>query len=121
MNKAVAQSKPILYFCERYDSDRGEIGVGVLFQKGDLTVMVKASDPLGLSTCYIQYDKYNCETGKYEYYKNFSFEVAPKNKYLIFAKNADNDMAFQKPGIYRVYLLDEGKKNVACGLIEIIN
>jgi len=42
-----AQSSPIMYFCERYDADRGEIGISDRFTKGYLTVM---SEPIILST-----------------------------------------------------------------------
>ncbi len=33
-----AQSEPVLYFCERYDSRKGEVGVSDRFTTGFLTV-----------------------------------------------------------------------------------
>jgi hypothetical protein len=62
--KSYAQSQPVLYFCERYDSDDGEIGVSDRFTTGYLTVMVKSSTALGLKSCHIQFDRYNQSSGK---------------------------------------------------------
>lgn len=115
-----AQSQPVLYFCERYDSRKGEIGVSDRFTTGYLTVMVKCDYALNLRDCAIQYDKYNERTGKFDYYKKFSFSVDPDMKYIFFSKNDESDMRFDDPGFYRVFLLDEDDRTVASALIEII-
>ncbi|WP_337867038.1 hypothetical protein [Ignavibacterium sp.] len=44
-----AQSQPVLYFCERYDSRKGEVGVSDRFTTGSLTVMVKSDYALNLT------------------------------------------------------------------------
>ena len=41
-------------------------------------------------------------------------------KYIYFEKSSENDMSFDKAGIYRVFLLDSGGSTVTSGLIEII-
>jgi hypothetical protein len=110
----------VLYFCERYDSDQGEISISDRFYTGHLTVMVKCDYALGLRDVNVQYDKYNPRTGSFEYYKKFNFEVTPDMKYIFFSKTKGNDMSFDDPGIYRVFLLDSKGKTVASGLIEII-
>jgi hypothetical protein len=115
-----AQSEPVLYFCERYDSDDGEIGVSDRFTKGYLTVMVKCDYELKLTDCSIQFDKYNDRTGKFDYYKKFSYVITPDMKYVFFAKNEDSDLKFEEPGFYRVFLLDERDRTVTSSLIEII-
>lgn len=115
-----AQSQPVLYFCERYDSRKGEIGVSDRFTTGFLTVMVKSDYALNLSDVAIQYDKYNERTGKFEYYKKFYFTIEPDMKYVFFSKNEESDMRFDDPGFYRVFLLDEDDRTVASSLIEII-
>jgi len=115
-----AQSQPVLYFCERYDSKKGEVGVSDRFTTGHLTVMVKCDYALNLSDCAIQYDKYNERTGKFDYYKKFYFSVDPDMKYIFFAKNDESNMRFDDPGFYRVFLLDEDDRTVASALIEII-
>ncbi len=117
---AHAQSEPVLYFCERYDSDDGEVNVSDRFTTGYLTVMVKCNYALNLEDVSIQFDKYNSRSKKFEYYKKFSYTVEPDMKYIFFAKNKDSDLKFEEPGFYRVFLLDHKDKTVASALIEII-
>lgn len=119
-SSAYAQSHPILYFCERYDQDRGEIGVTDRFTKGYLTVMVKADEPLGLRDVHIQFDKYDCNTNTFNFYKRFSYTLQPDMKYIYFSKTEISDMSFDEPGIYRVFLLDDHNETVSSGLVEII-
>ena len=116
-----AQSEPVLYFCERYDDYDGEIGVSDRFTTGYITVMVKAEKALKLKDVAIQYDKYNFRTSKFEYYKKFYFDVERDMNYIFFSKTSKNDMKFDDPGFYRVFLLDEDDKTVASALIEIID
>jgi hypothetical protein len=116
-----AQSEPVLYFCERYDSDDGEVGVSDRFTTGYITVMVKCDYELKLDDVTIQYDQYNDRSGKFEFYKKFDFNVERDMKYIFFERNDDSDMEFEDPGFYRVFLLDEDDKTVASALIEIID
>ena len=116
-----AQAEPVLYFCEKYDSYDGEIGVSDRFTKGYVTVMVKADDPLQLRDVAIQYDKYNFRTGKFEYYKKFYFTIDRDMNYVFFSRNDESDMEFNDPGFYRVFLLDEDDRTVASAIIEIID
>jgi hypothetical protein len=115
-----AQSEPVLYFCEKYDSKKGEINVSDRFTKGSVTVVVKCDYPLGLENVTIQYEKYNPETDKFEFYKNFSFIIRPEMKYVYFKRNSESDMSFDEPGFYRVFLLDDSGETVASSLIEIV-
>ena len=116
-----AQSEPVMYFCERYDSDRGEIGISDRFTKGYLTVMVKCDHALNLKNVSIQFDKYNFRTGKFDYYKKFHYTIDRDMKYVYFAKNDESDMKFDDPGFYRVFLLNDNDDTVASALIEIID
>ncbi len=116
-----AQSEPVLYFCEKYDSDKGEIGVSDRFTKGYLTVMVKCDHALNLEDVHIQFDKYNFRTGEFDYYKKFDYTVEKDMSYIFFAKNSDSDLKFEEPGFYRVFLLDESDATIASALIEIID
>jgi hypothetical protein len=120
-SKTFAQAEPVMYFCEKYDSDLGEVGVSDRFTKGYITVMVKCDDPLRLRDVSIQYDKYNFRTGEFEYYKKFDFTVDRDMKYIFFSRNDSSDMEFNDPGFYRVFLLDENDKTVASAIIEIID
>lgn len=121
MNTTIlAQAEPVMYFCERYDSDDGEIGVSDRFTTGYLTVMVKCDYALRLDDVSIQYDKYNYRKDKFEYYKKFDFTVDRDMKYIFFARNDESDMEFEDPGFYRVFLLDDNDKTVASAVIEII-
>lgn len=116
-----AQSEPVLYFCERYDDNDGEISVSDRFTTGYITVMVKCDYALRLEDVTIQYDKYDFRTGKFEYYKKFDFAVDRDMKYIFFERNDDSDLEFDDPGFYRVFLLDEDGKTVASALVEIID
>ena len=116
-----AQSEPVLYFCERYDDDDGEVGVSDRFTTGYITVMAKCDYAMRLDDVSIQYDKYNERTGDFEYYKKFDFEVDRDMKYIFFERNDSSDMEFEDPGFYRVFLLDEDGKTVASALVEIID
>ena len=118
-SNSYAQNGPVLYFCEYY-GDNGEVGISDRFTTGYLTVMVKCSYALGLSDVSIQFDKYNCKTGEFVYYKKFNYTVEPDMKYIFFSKNSESDMSFDSPGIYRVFLLDEYDKTVTSGLVEVI-
>jgi hypothetical protein len=115
-----AQSEPVLYFCERYDSRDGEVNVSDRFTTGYLTVVVKCDYELDLDDVSIQFDKWNQRERKFEYYKNFDYVVEPDMKYIYFSKNDESDMKFDEPGFYRVFLLDDREKTVASALIEII-
>jgi len=118
-SKCYAQSEPVLYFCEKYGDD-GEVGVSDRFTTGYLTVMVKSSTALGLTNCHIQLVRLNQSSGKFEFYKKFDYKIDADMKYVFFAKNEDSDMSFEKPGIYRVFLLDKKDKTVASALVQII-
>lgn len=118
-SKSHAQNTPVLYFCESY-GDNGEVSISDRFHKGYLTVMVKSDYELGLTDVSIQFDKYNCSSGSFDYYKKFSFVIKPSMKYVYFSRNSESDMSFEKPGIYRVFLLDSHGSTVTSGLIEII-
>ncbi len=114
--KSFAQNGPVMYFCSSYGSS-GEIDISDRFTTGYLTVMVKCDYALGLSDCNIQFDKFNNSTNKFDYYKKFPYTVSPDMKYIYFASD---DLSFDKPGIYRVFLLDKQDRTVASALIEII-
>ncbi len=114
-----AQSSPVMYFCERYDQDQGEIGISDRFTKGYLTVMVKADKPLGLKNVYIEFDKYNFYSHKFDFYKKFNYTIDPDMKYVYFSKNEDSDLKFEEAGFYRVFLLNDANETIASALIEI--
>ncbi len=116
-----AQSEPVLYFCEHYDSNKGEIGVSDRFTKGYLTVMVKCDHALGLTDVHVQFDKYNFRTGDFEYYKKYDYTVESDMSYIFFAKNSGSDLKFEEPGFYRVFLLDSNDNTIASALIEIVD
>jgi hypothetical protein len=120
LNIVFAQNEPVLYFCEKYDSKKGEIGVSDRFTTGYLTVMVKSDDALNLEDVHIQFDKLNERNKKFEYYKKFDYVIEPDMSYVFFAKNSDSDLKFEEAGFYRVFLLDDRDKTVASALIEII-
>jgi hypothetical protein len=115
------QGEPVMYFCEYYDVRSGmEVGVSDRFTTGYLTIVVKADYPLRLTECSIQFDKYNERIGGFEYYNKFHFVVEPDMNYIYFNNEQQKDFSFYDAGFYRVFLLDEGDRSVASGLVEII-
>ena len=121
MNTTIlAQSEPVMYFCEKYDDYDGEIGVSDRFTTGYLTVMVKADDALNLRDVSIQFDQYNERKDKFEFYKKFDYTIDRDMNYVFFARNDESDMEFEEPGFYRVFLLDSRDNTVASAVIEII-
>jgi hypothetical protein len=115
-----AQSSPVIYFCEKYDQDKGEINIGDRFHKGYLTVMVKSDAKLGLKDVHVQFDKWDPGDKSYKFYKKFNFTIKPDMKYVFFSKNDESDMSFDEPGFFRVYLLNDADEIVASSIIQII-
>jgi hypothetical protein len=118
--RTYAQSEPVLYFCEKYDDDRGEIGVADRFTTGYLTVMVKCDRALKLEDVNIQFDKWDEDDKDFKFYKKFNYTIDRDMKYVFFTKNDESDMSFDEPGFYRVFLLDEDGETVASSLVQII-
>lgn len=111
-----SQNKPLLYFCERYDKVRGEIGQSSTFTPGQFTVMVKGEKELGLEDVTVQIDSYNIITEKFTFLRDVKFKITPDMKYIYFA---NDDIRIEEPGVYRVYLLDSGGRSVTHGVIII--
>lgn len=116
-----AQNEPVLYFCEEYNSKKGEVGVSDRFTTGYLTVMVKSDYELGLEDVHIQFDRLNERSNKFEFYKKFDYVIDPEMSYVFFAKNDGSDLKFEEAGFYRVFLLDDNDRTVASALIEIVS
>lgn len=70
VNVLPAQSCDILYFCETYDAEMGEVNAGDRFYTGNLTVMTLLAAPVYYTKIYIQLDKYNPRNGEFEYYSD---------------------------------------------------
>lgn len=115
-----AQESPVMYFCERYGSS-GEAGISDRFTTGYLTVVVKSDYKMRLTDVHIEFDKYNFSTGKFEYYKKFAYTLEPDMNYVYFSQTDDNDMSFDEPGFYRVFLLNDEDRSVASAIVEIIS
>lgn len=104
-----------LYFCERYDPAKGEIGESSKFTTGALTVMVDlrpSKTKIGESEVNINMT----DKGTGEVVETMPFTVDPKMDYIYF-----NDVAFTKPGTYRVSCLKKDGTVIATGEVEIVN
>jgi len=109
-----AQSADLLYFCERYDSNDGEINAGDRFFSGNLTVVVLLEAPIYYTKIYIQLDKYNPREGDFEYYNDYEFDVESDMDYIYF-----DDIYFGDTGFYRVFLLDPNRNTITSAIVEI--
>lgn len=104
-----------LYFCEKYDAVKGEIGESSKFTTGTLTVMVDlrpSKTKVGVSDVNINIT--NKGTG--EVVETLPFTVQPSMDYIYF-----NDVAFKKPGTYRVSCLKKDGTVIVSGEVEIID
>ena len=110
-----AQSCDILYFCERYDTEMGEVNAGDRLPVGNLTVMALLAAPVYYTKIYIQLDKYNPRNGEFEYYSDEEFTVESDMDYMYF-----NDIYFSEKGFYRVFMLDPTRNNIVSAIVEII-
>jgi len=116
----LAQNEPVMYFCDKIGSN-GAVGISDHHPTGNVTVVVRSNYAMGLDDVAIQLDKYNFRTGEFEYYKEFGYTMELDMKYVYFEKNEDNDMEFEDPGFYRVFLLDHRRDRiVTSAIIEII-
>ncbi len=101
-----------LYFCERYDAVDGEINESDKFTTGSLTVMVKLSEPIGVTDVNINIT--DLETSKVV--DTFPFTVTSDMDYIYF-----DGVTFDEPGNYKVSCLKEDGTVIVTGEIEIID
>jgi hypothetical protein len=97
-----------LYFCEKYTTT--EIGEGTKFPVGPVTVMVKLSKPIGVSSVDINVT--DLETGKPV--DTFPFTVQSSWDYIHF-----DDVDFKEPGKYKVSCLKKDGTVIATNEVEI--
>ncbi|MBX7047373.1 MAG: DUF3244 domain-containing protein [Ignavibacteria bacterium] len=104
-----------LYFCEKYDSKKGEIGESSKFTTGNLTVMVDlrpTKTKVGVSDVNINItDKASGEA-----VETLPFTVQPSMDYIYF-----NDVNFKKAGKYRVSCLKKDGTVIVTGEVEIVD
>jgi hypothetical protein len=109
-----SQTQPVLYFCAGFDSG-GEKNITDRFHLGPLYVVVRCDNVIDAANVTVQFDKlFGTE---FEFYKAINFKLKPKTKYTYFT---DVDMRIDDPGIYRCFLLDEGKNTIASGIVEFV-
>ena len=77
--------------------------------------MVLLESAIRLNEITLQLDKYNPRKNKFEYYKDYEFDVGYDMDYIFF-----NDINFADPGIYRVFLLDPKGNTIVSSLVEIV-
>jgi hypothetical protein len=99
-----------LYFCERYTDT--EIGEGTKFTAGTLTVMLKLSKPIGVTSVDINVT--DVSSGKAV--DTFPFTVQSSWDYIHF-----DDVEFKEPGKYKVSCLKKDGTVIASGEVEIVS
>lgn len=97
-----------LYFCEKYTTT--EVGEGTKFPVGAVTVMVKLSKPIGISSVDINVT--DVSTNKAV--DTFPFTVQSSWDYIHF-----DDVEFKEPGKYKVSCLKKDGTVIATGEVEI--
>jgi hypothetical protein len=97
-----------LYFCERYTST--EIGEGTKFPVGKVTVMLKLSDPIGVTSVDINIT--DAATGKVV--DTVPFTVQSSWDYIHF-----DDVEFNEAGKYKVSCLKKDGTVIASNEVEI--
>jgi hypothetical protein len=97
-----------LYFCEKYTTK--EVGEGSKFTTGKLTVMLKLSKPIGVSSVDINIT--DAASGKVA--NTFPFTVDSGWDYIHF-----DDVLFDTAGKYKVSCLKKDGTVLATGEVEI--
>ncbi len=98
-----------LYFCEKYTTK--EVGEGTKFTTGTITVMVKLTKPIGVSSVDINVT--DVSSGKAV--DTFPFTVQSDWDYIHF-----DDVNFKEPGKYKVSCLKKDGTVIATGEVEIV-
>jgi hypothetical protein len=97
-----------LYFCEKYDGE--EIGEGKEFPTGDITVMLRLKEPIGVSSV----DLNITDLAKKEVVNTFPFTVQSDWDYIHF-----DNVNFSEPGKYKVSCLKKDGTVIASNEVEI--
>ncbi len=97
-----------LYFCEKYTTT--EVGEASKFPVGPVTVMVKLSKPIGVSSVDINVT--DVSSGKAV--DTFPFTVQSSWDYIHF-----DDVEFKEPGKFKVSCLKKDGTVIATGEVEI--
>lgn len=99
-----------LYFCEKYTTT--EVGEGTKFTTGTITVMMKLSKPIGVTS--VDVNVTDAATGKAV--NTFPFTVQSEWDYIHF-----DDVEFKEPGKYKVSCLKKDGTVIASNEVEIVS
>ena len=99
-----------LYFCEKYTTK--EVGEGSKFTTGTITVMLKLSKPIGVTSVDINVT--DVASGKA--IETFPFTVQSSWDYIHF-----DDVEFKEPGKYKVSCLKKDGTVIATNEVEIVS
>lgn len=99
-----------LYFCEKYTTK--EVGESSKFTTGTITVMLKLSKPIGVTS--VDVNVTDAASGKAV--DTFPFTVQSSWDYIHF-----DDVAFKEPGKYKVSCLKKDGTVIATGEVEIVS
>jgi hypothetical protein len=97
-----------LYFCERYTTT--EIGEGTKFPVGNVTVMLKLSKPIGVTSV----DLNITNNATKDVVETLPFTVTSSWDYIHF-----DDVAFKEPGKFKVSCLKKDGTVLASNEVEI--
>ncbi len=99
-----------LYFCEKYTTK--EVGESSKFTTGTITVMLKLSKPIGVTS--VDVNVTDVASGKV--IDTVPFTVQSSWDYIHF-----DDVAFKEPGKFKVSCLKKDGTVVATGEVEIVS
>jgi hypothetical protein len=99
-----------LYFCEKYTTK--EVGEGTKFTTGTITVMLKLSKPIGVTSVDVNIT--DAATGKPV--ETVPFTVQSSWDYIHF-----DDVEFKEPGKYKVSCLKKDGTVIASNEVEIVS
>lgn len=97
-----------LYFCEKYTTT--EIGEGTKFPSGNVTVMLKLSKPIGVTSVDVNIT----DISKNDVVDTQPFTVQSSWDYIHF-----DDVQFKNPGKYKVSVLKKDGTVLASNEVEI--
>lgn len=104
---------PLLYFCESY-SDK-PVNTSDRFTTGTISVIFESTNPINTDEAVILIEEIDIINDNVLSKNTYNFKLNPEWNYLHF-----DEINFDKPGFYRVSLIDKRNKVLASNFIEIV-
>lgn len=80
-------------------------------------MIIRSDKELGFDKVYVQAEKYNPRTKKFEYYKKYTLKLNRYEKFTYFSY----EFKLLEPGIIRIFIMDWLYNAISSNLVEIVD